>query len=204
MSLSFRSDFDPKLVARAIRTLGGQVAQGTGGPLRDAFVRAAARFLAFTRRRFQRLSRSNGTAEWPPLALSTKLARLRKTKRGRAVVDSTAAAIARGGARVTPGRIVGTLEISGSTFEILRDTGVLFNSLTQGDPNNKINFDPLAVTIGTAVKYAVYHQSPTVPGRPPRREIFVDPDPETREAIRADFERAVTRLVRDAQLASVK
>ena len=51
--------------------------------------------------------------------------------------------------------------------QILRDTGVLLNSLSPGGPGNLIDAIPGGVSIGTSVPYARYHHegTKTIPAR---------------------------------------
>lgn len=142
--------------------------------MKDYFRRAAARYLAFIRARYVRASRGDGT--WKPLALSTKIKRLRRQhgKRFHSVV------------RAAPGKSRGEQLASlaaGTSFAILRDTSTLFGSLTEGAPGNSIDYVRDGILIGTKVFYAKYHQEPSVPGRPPVRQIFVQPDAATEQAI---------------------
>jgi phage gpG-like protein len=149
----------------------------TGGreELKPDFGVAAARYLAFIRQRFISASRGDGT--WQPLALSTRIAKLRKI----------APARLRQFMQATPGRTRGEqlANLAASRpMPILRDTNTLFASLTQGAANNTLAFEADGVTVGTAVKYAPYHQyGGTIPGRPPQRTIFVPPDPVTQAEI---------------------
>lgn len=142
--------------------------------MKDFFRRAAARYLAFIRGRYVRASRGDGT--WKPLAASTKVARLRRQhgKRFHSVI------------KAAPGKNRGEQLASlaaGTAFAILRDTSTLFGSLTEGAPGSSIDYVKDGILLGTRVFYAKYHQNPTVPGRPPKREIFVQPDKPTEEAI---------------------
>jgi len=53
------------------------------------------------------------------------------------------------------------------TVQILRDTGVLLNSLSPGGPGNLIDAIPGGVSIGTNVPYAIYQHfgTKTIPAR---------------------------------------
>lgn len=137
------------------------------GPLRDGIIQAAHLYLGFTRQRFLKAARGDGT--WKPLAAST-IARRRKGRR------------------------------RGGSPEILRDTGILFNSLSAGAHGSVIRDIPNGVEVGTQIKYAKHHQRPTVPGRPPVRKILVPPDDVTRrrmrDAIAAGMIRAVNQIKR--------
>lgn len=147
---------------------------GTGRrPMHEALVAAALRYMAFIRRRFATQSRGGG--EWPNLSPST-LARRRSGAgvQGRAAVRrSNQALSARGVSSV--GRAA-----------ILRDTGTLANSTTNYATEQLTD----GVRVGSEVQYGKYHQEGGKnPGRPPRRAIFVDPDPTTMDAIRGQLER---------------
>ena len=64
---------------------------------------------------------------------------------------------------------------SGRHAEILRDTGVLLNSLSPGtSPGSVFQPGPGSVTIGTNVPYAAAHHS-GVPGRLPQRRLWPEP-----------------------------
>jgi phage gpG-like protein len=223
---SLRFIIDTSGVTDALNTFRQRFTASTPGPMRDAFKRANLRWMNFIQRRFIAAARGDGT--WQPLAQSTKLARLRRTftNYGRRVKDilsggpptaAQAEQVAKlRGKRAAEGRkfkrqlaatgkqtrqeqIAALLE--GHTFEILRDTGTLFNSLTTGSPNSVEAFDGLSMSLGTAVNYARFHQSPEIPGRPPERVIFVLPDEGTRAAMRADLERGAMEVARQAGLA---
>jgi len=53
----------------------------------------------------------------------------------------------------------------------LIDTGHLQASFVVGAPDNVYKEENLEMVFGTKVPYAVHHQSPKIPGRPPKREI---------------------------------
>jgi phage gpG-like protein len=154
------------------------------GPMRDGFTQAAALYLAFTRRRF--VTQSQGGGEWPDLALSTKVARARKTKAGR----SKYAKARRGGQTRAQA-------VAGRKFAILRDTSTLFNSLSTGAPGSTTEYLPAGIRVGTAIKYAKYHQS----GGPhlPQRRIFVDPDPATQQRIQSILAGAIVAAMQQAK-----
>lgn len=221
----FRLTIDVKLVTYALANVSKGLTTATPGPIRDAMKQANLRWMVFIRRRFLNASRGDGT--WPPLAESTKLARLRKkfSGYGRRIRDilglgppsaESAIQIAKlRGKRAAEGRkfqrqLTATglatrkeqisAVLNGYTFEILRDTGTLFNSLSEGDPQRVEQYGNLSMSVGTAVRYAKHHQSPTIPGRPPERAIFVLPDDATRQAMRADMERGAVKLLEQAGL----
>jgi phage gpG-like protein len=141
------------------------------GPLRDFYSQASARYLGFIRARFVRASRGDGT--WKPLALYTKLKRLEKQQ---------------------------LVELANSRpVPILRDTGILFNSLTSGSPGGVQQFAQDEVTVGTNIKYAGYHQfGGTVPGHPPQRTILVPPDPKTEGEILQDLVNAMMAALEES------
>ena len=158
---------------------------------------AAARYLAFIRRRYVNAARGDGT--WPDLALSTKLARARKTKAGRArmakrVKIAESAGVSAGGVRSR--RQVLRDVLSGMRFEILRDTGLLLNSISTGAPGAiEVIPSPTRITVGTAIGYAQYHQ---YGNGVPKREIFVQPDDTTRAAMTTAIKAGAVAAIREA------
>lgn len=167
---------------------------GPDGPMRPYFARAAARYLGFVRTRFVRASRGDGT--WPGLALSTKIARLRRQYGGRILstrLTTAERAKLTKSQRARVGRFASVLKATGKAtragqlaelarttrFAILRDTNTLFGSLTEGQAGNEVNYSRDGVTISSNVRYGGFHQDPPIPGRPPRREIIVQPDDAT-------------------------
>ncbi len=58
--------------------------------------------------------------------------------------------------------------------EILRDTGLLLNSLSPGNAGNILHVGNGNVVVGTSVKYAKYHHE-GIPGRLPQRRLFPPP-----------------------------
>lgn len=169
-------------------------------PLRAAFARLGVVYMAFVRRRFLSASRGDGT--WQPLAQSTKLARLRKTKAGQAKLNRTKKLIAKSssGVRPTNARALGTLELAGSSFEILRDTNILYGSLSVGAPGNVQEFLDHGLKMGTNVFYGRFHQDPSKPGHPPQRLIVVDPDLPTELRMRQEVEVGIQQVREDAGL----
>lgn len=142
------------------------------------------RILTFTRRRFENLSRSGGSGEWPDLAPATKRARLTKTKTQRQRLDRQAR---QAGVRR---RDLLADAIRAAKLPILVDTGTLRNSLSI------IRVDRRAVSVGTAIHYAAAHQY----GRRhlPIRRIVAPPDRQTLEEINADFARVVRQAIANA------
>lgn len=69
------------------------------------------------------------------------------------------------------------LEVYGNrNVEILRDTGILFNSLSPGVPDNVLQGLDGSVIVGTNVPYAASHQYGDKKRGIPRRQIFPDND----------------------------
>jgi hypothetical protein len=172
-------------IDRAIKAM----SQTSSGPLRDGFNAASAVYLGFTRQRFNKFSKGGG--DWPDLALSTKVARLRKTKSGKRKYDKVKKVVRKDRRGAKRERVVGTLQLGGSNFAILRDTSILFNSLTTGSPGNINEMLPNGVRVGTAIRYARHHQNPGRPGRPPQRKILVSPDVATNERIKSILSMAI-------------
>ncbi len=151
------------------------------GPIRRAMRQWAARYRGFAQQRFDKFSKGGGG--WPPLAASTK-ARRRKARKGRK----------KGAAR---------------SFSLLRDTGLLFAALDTpwtrkpGALQEDIEFG-VRVGYGGPAKYpggkatiadiAGFHQEGK--GRLPKREIIVDPDDRTVDAMAGDMERALGQMAR--------
>jgi hypothetical protein len=80
--------------------------------------------------------------------------------------------------------------------EILRDTGLLLNSLSIGSKGNVNELLTDGVSVGTRIKYAKHHQAPSVPGRPPIRKILVQPNAETAARIKQVLQAAVVEAVK--------
>lgn len=142
---------------------------------------AGAVYMGFTRDRYSRFSRGEGN--WPDLAPST-LARRRKGQ------DTQGARHASQSARILSRRGVAPV-----TAAILIDTATLINSIG-GDGGGYAQEQIVAgIRVGTEIQYAVYHQEGGANGRPPQREIFVEPDPQTaaimQRAIEIGYQRAV-------------
>jgi hypothetical protein len=145
---------------------------------RDGLVAASQVYLGFVRQRFLNAARGDGT--WKPLAASTIRARLAKgAKSPRAKKMTRAQRVA--------------------SLEILRDTGILFNSLSAGGASSVQRPIPWGIEVGTAVRYAKYHQhGGHVPGRPPQRTILVAPDAGTREQMRTILQAALIKASGEA------
>ena len=84
-------------------------------------------------------------------------------------------------------------------FAILADTGTLRNSLTTGSPGHVETFIPSGIRVGTNISYATYHQNGTANGRPPKREILVQPDEDTERRMLRAIEAAVAKVVRETK-----
>jgi hypothetical protein len=179
MASNVRVDLKPldRFAAEVKRDL-----RSTGnGPVRRAIRQWAARYRSFVQQLFD--NNSKGGGGWASLAASTK-ARRRKARRGRV----------RGVAR---------------SFSILRDTGLLFAALTPtwtrkpGAIQQDIPFGVRAGYGGPArhpggkasiADIAGFHQ--TGAGRLPKREIIVDPDQRTLDAMADDMERGLGNMAR--------
>ena len=172
------------------------------GPMNTGFKQASMRYLGFTRRRFVQLS--GGGGEWPDLAVSTKVRRMRKTSEAGNVhsgplMGKYAAlyksynklAKVKGEPKVTQAKLAASRH-----FDILRDSGLLLNSLSTGGPGFLEEALPNGIRVGTTVRYARFHQSPTRLGHPPVRAIFVAPDEGTLKAIQEILANAVASAVR--------
>lgn len=146
------------------------------GQMASAMKSASTIYMGFIRRRF--VNESKGQMDWPDLAPSTKLGRMRKTKRGKA-------ALARNRKKLNKANVTGALTVSqrtdallaGQHFDILRDTGLMLNSLSDGSPGFVREDVDYGIYVGTADKKAKFHQK----GGPhlPKREIIVLPDDNT-------------------------
>lgn len=181
---------------------------GTGHPvMQAAWNQCAALYLGEMRNRFQKASRGDGT--WQDLAASTKLQRARALKPGTKKGDTgrettrrkqfdkkVKKAFASGGGTV---KRVRKQLIAGMKFAILKDTSLLFNSLTQGAPGSVATEIPFGIRVGTNIKYATHHQKPTIPGRPPKRTIIIQPTERTKVRIRQILEAAVKRAMNDGK-----
>ena len=167
-------------------------------PIGDAFRQWAVRYRSAMQERFDAFSKGGG--DWAPLKPATIAARRHgkggKYKRGKKALG---AAIATGGGQVS----------------ILRDTGVLFNTLSPefiGAPGQHQKTIPYGIEVGfggsakhpkggvTIADIASYHQEGK--GPLPKREILVDPPPRVVEKMADDMERALLRLIKENQVKS--
>jgi hypothetical protein len=202
--LHLQFTLDPAAFQRMLQQIPAALDCSMPGPIQDGMKQAAARYLAFIRRRFDAASKGDGT--WPDLALSTKLARLRKTKAGQKKLAAAKKKAGRyaGMAKRLGGESAAVRDVFKTTlaqqvammkFSILRDTNTLFNSLTLGAPGSLEEVTHEGIRVGTAIEYAHEHQNPTVPGRPPQRLILVPPDPDTQRAMNDYIARGVARAI---------
>jgi hypothetical protein len=84
-------------------------------------------------------------------------------------------------------------------FAILADTGTLRNSIGLGAPNSIERPIEDGIRVGTAVKYAIHHQEPKRPGRPPQRKILTPPSPDTNARMRRVIAAAITSAINGSQ-----
>lgn len=192
--IAMNADIRPleKVVGEAIKGL-----DATQEPMRSAYAQAAAFYLGFIRRRYLEASRGNGV--WPDLSSKTKMARIRKNKSKHGIFKRKAAAIfARGGDEKGAGTMSKIAENLAGTmrFAILRDTSILFNSLSVGAPGSVSKIDATGIEVGTAIEYAAAHQN-GVAGRLPQRKIMVEPDQVTRDRISTALANGVLKLMSD-------
>lgn len=140
----------------------------------------ASQYSAFARRRFA--THSRGLGDWAPLAEGT--IRARRPGRRRRKESSK------------PRRVA-----------ILRDTGVLFASLTVGAAGNKVQKTSKGIMFGfsnaahnedsaTIAQIAGFHQKGG--GRLPQRKILVAPDTATRVRMQRSFKALTQKRIKDA------
>lgn len=171
MSTTIKFDYDDSEIRDTVQRVFSLARNVTRpGPVKDAIVSAAGLWFGFLRRRFDSASRGDGT--WPDLAPSTKAKRFRRKFAGR---------FQRFVRRVVRGQRATRLQelVAGARFLILRDTDELYRSLKPGDRGNYLRITRRGIEAGTTVVHGQYHQNPTRPGRPPRREFLVEPDHQT-------------------------
>jgi phage gpG-like protein len=192
-------DFEAR---EAIDTIIRTMSRKDRGFLLDGFKRVGVIYLAYTRERFLRLSKSQGKDEWPPLADYTKLKRLKRVNKSRLrrILNTMGVQLRKAGQADSESSRLQRLIADDSRFPILRDTGYLFNSLSVGGPGNVLSVSDEAMEVGTAVEYAIVHQRGR--GRVPQREIFVDPDPKTDERMANELANAIMRAVESSGAAS--
>src|SRR4051812_37400525 len=147
--------FHTETLREQLRLLADRLQRGEGRHIRQGLIDAARYYMAAMRARFQRASRHDGT--WKDHALSTKREKLRKH---------------------TPTSKAAPPDSSGMLFPILFDTGRLYESLSPGGPGYIERFaGPLSIFVGTAVPYAIYHQTGTT--RMPQRTVLDFPNATT-------------------------
>lgn len=172
MNIQFR--FADAGLASLIRKVTAAAGAAGAPAMQKGFAQAGQIYLSDMRRRFVSASRGDGT--WVPLAPSTIARRRQGTAKPKGGKGKKAAPAAKP--------------------EILRDTGLLLNSLSLGAKNNVNRLLTDGVAVGTRVKYAKHHQAPSVPGRPPMRTILVQPNAETAARIKQVLQAAVVEAVK--------
>lgn len=165
------------------------------GPLGDKFRAAGVRYFRFIRDRF-RLN-SAGQGDWLPLAQSTlqrkagkKLFRAHGRGRFGSVIETTG--------EKNRAKQVNAL-VSGASVPILVDTGALYRTLTPGNQGNILRVSRDGVECGSTDPKIGFHQSPSVPGRPPQREVFVPPDEPTAAEMENEFADGFLAVVQAGQ-----
>jgi hypothetical protein len=196
--------------------------QAEGNPHIDAmFCQWAARYAASSMRRCNSASRGDGT--WAPLAQRTLVGRARasisRVYRGFRAGDFDAAELqvklkrARGVYRSQMKKMRANVAFRGDPgVSILRDTGTMLNALNIGAAGNVLRREGPVMKYGiggpaghpggklTIGRLAVYHQlGGSIPGRPPQREILVQPTAEVQRAMAQDASRAVRNMIREAR-----
>lgn len=147
-------------------------------PMKDAYKQMGVIYMGYTRDRFERFSRGGGN--WKPLSASTLKRRRKGTKtQGAKRASATAKILA---ARGVP---------NAGAAAILRDRGILFNSITTFESQDI----PGGIRVGSNVKYGEYHDRGGKNGRPPQRQIFVDPDPPTQAQMNTRLEVGAQRTI---------
>lgn len=190
--LDVEFNVDTQAITGYLAKLADGIDPNRPGPMQRALKRAAARYLGWIRKRYLAASKGDGT--WPPLSNATKMARIyarktlfrefkRRLKR------------AKGDARTQRARRRDVA--SGMRFEILRDTGTLFNSLSQGKPGAVEQFIPNGIRVGTAIKYGKYHQEGG--GRLPKRAFLVPPEGRILDEITKELQRGMDEAAREAR-----
>jgi len=170
---SLLSRFGTQLQA-AVRSFGGGPQ-----PMRNALKQAGAVYMGFTRQRFEAFSRGGG--DWDPLAPSTLKGRRkgRRTQGRRRSEQATRILEARGVSNA-------------GDAAILRDSGILFNSITTFEREDIAG----GIRVGSGVQYGKFHDEGGKNGRPPKRQIFVDPDPKTQALIQRALETGLQGTVK--------
>lgn len=158
--------------------------------IRKVYKQWAARYRAFLRERYDRLSRGGG--EWPPLSEATIRRR-------------------RGYQKALKKFLTGKTEIFSFKTSILRDTNTMFTALQptfKGAPGALEEDIEHGIRVGyggpqrykdggaaTIADIASFHQEGA--GKLPKREIIVPPDNNTMEAMTRDMDRGVAQMLKD-------
>ena len=176
------------------------------GPVGDCILKQwPKRYMAAMKKRFVEMSRGG----WAPLAESTLRARMRKVKG----VSRTRAVKINGARQIVAGNRKRTFMPGGISVSILRDTGLLFNTLdpaiseAAGRVSRGIPFG-IEVGIGgpdvheggpaTIGEIAYYHQHGSTKTHLPKREILVETPPDVQASMTGDMDRACRVAAREA------
>lgn len=165
-------------------------------PFERMFNQWASSYAKFTRRRYD--TNSGGGGDWQPLALSTIKARAKPKRKNKAFTserggNSRRSFLARDTRR-------GALVASPRSYNILKDEGTLFASLTLNSESFKRIPNGATYSIGGSGErrdIARYHQDGT--SRMPPRPILVYPDATTLMSIRREAVSAVRQMIREAK-----
>lgn len=160
---------------------------GVIGPVRQGLGDAVDRYESFVRGRFDRLSKSGGKGQWPPLAASTVRAKLSS---GRGVISMSAAR----------GRVESALVGGGKVVQILVETGQLRRSLEITGTGHVRKSIPNGIRTGTTDRTSVYHQHGT--NKMPARPIYVYPPKRVADAMAADLAVGVRKLIAQSAAAA--
>ena len=210
--LKIKANLSPRLpmIRKAIKAgFSGEV-----NAIQDAFKQWALRYRSAMQLRFNTNSRGGG--EWPPLKAATIKARQRMpiTRLRRAFaagdIDETTFNKRLKSARSRVKRSMQT----GGAVSILRDTGLLFNTLSpafQNLPGQVEHLIPKGIEVGiggpashgvgpaTIGDIATYHH--TGAGNLPERTILVQPPAQTIVGMRDDLERAIMKIIESTRAA---
>lgn len=160
-------------LSRLRRAFGGEHSHPA---LAAAWTQNGTRYLAGTKRRMVSFGRGGG--DWKPLADST----LRQRRKGRGA----------GSARILyySGALIGSL-----------DVGAEGNLLEVVGKGVKVGFSGAQHPDGGAsmAEIATYHDQGGDGGKPPQRQILVEPDSRTAKQMRDDWKRAGHHVLRDAE-----
>lgn len=174
-------DLDTSMLRRLGEQMERELSRPGGGPqpIADALRQVGAIYMGFTRERFDKFSRGGG--DWAPLSASTLA---RKQRKGR-----TASGNRTKRQRVSLAILEARGALNAGETAILRDTGLLFGSLTQ------FGSEPIpgGVRVGSQLDYAKCHQegTDTIPARP----IFAQPDAPTLDQMPQSLERGLQRSI---------